>query len=67
MGGGGKYNFPHLVALEAIREARQPTTLSQKKRKDDYLLGVHYTAARIKGRRLSRVDRRRALTDEQKA
>jgi hypothetical protein len=48
VGGGGKYNFPHLVALEAIREARQPTTLSQKKRKDDYLLGVHYTAARIK-------------------
>jgi hypothetical protein len=49
VGGGGKYNFPHLVALEAIREARQPTTLSQKKRKADYLLGVHYTAARIKG------------------
>ena len=48
VGGGGKYNFPHLVALEAIREARQPTTLSQTKRKDDYLLGVHYTAARIK-------------------
>jgi hypothetical protein len=24
VGGGGKYNFPHLVALEAIREARQP-------------------------------------------
>jgi len=49
VGGGGKYNFPHLVALEAIREARQPTTLSQQKRKEDYLLGVHYTAARIKG------------------
>ena len=49
VGGGGKYNFPHLVALEAIREARQPTTLSQKQRKADYLLGVHYTAARIKG------------------
>jgi hypothetical protein len=46
VGGGGKYNFPHLVALEAIREARQPTTLSGKKRKGDFQLGIHYTAAR---------------------
>jgi hypothetical protein len=46
VGGGGKYNFPHLVALEAIREARQPTTLSGAKRKEDVKLGIHYTAAR---------------------
>ena len=46
VGGGGKYNFPHLVALDAIREARQPTTLSGKKRKGDFQLGIHYTAAR---------------------
>jgi beta-lactamase superfamily II metal-dependent hydrolase len=46
VGGGGKYKFPHLVALEAIREARQPTTLSGEKRKEDFRLGIHYTSAR---------------------
>ena len=46
VGGGGKYNFPHLVALEALREARQPTTLSGKTREKDVRLGIHYTAAR---------------------
>lgn len=43
--GGGKYNFPHAVAQEALREARQPTTSSKKPRLSDADLGIHYTAA----------------------
>ncbi len=41
--GGGKYNFPHRVAVEAIREGLQATTSARAKRKDDYKLGIHYT------------------------
>jgi hypothetical protein len=42
VGGGGKYNFPHLVSLEAIREGLQATTSGQT-RKHDWDLGLHYT------------------------
>jgi hypothetical protein len=43
--GGGKYNFPHKVTLEAIREGLEATTSGQK-RKPDWDLGgggLHYT------------------------
>ena len=45
VGGGGEFNFPHLLAQEALREARQPTTSSSAPRKKDYDLGIHYTSA----------------------
>ena len=45
VGGGGKYNFPHLVALEAVREARDPIALSGASRRPDHELGIHQTAA----------------------
>ncbi|MDQ4082692.1 MAG: MBL fold metallo-hydrolase [Actinomycetota bacterium] len=45
VGGGGKYNFPHLVALEAVREARDPIALSGATRRPDHELGIHQTAA----------------------
>lgn len=42
--GGGKYNFPHQVSLEAIREGLQPTTSGQKRKPDwDLGGGLHYT------------------------
>jgi beta-lactamase superfamily II metal-dependent hydrolase len=44
-GGNGRYGFPHELAVEAIREARQPTTVNRADRKTDYELGIHYTAA----------------------
>jgi hypothetical protein len=43
VGGGGKYNFPHTVAQELIREALQPTTSSGAARKPDVELGVFHT------------------------
>jgi competence protein ComEC len=42
VGGGGKYNFPHRVSIEAIREGLQATTSGQS-RKPDWALGLHYT------------------------
>ena len=46
VGGGGKYNFPHRVAVEALREALEPTSLTGKEHKPDHELNIHYTAAR---------------------
>jgi beta-lactamase superfamily II metal-dependent hydrolase len=46
-GGGGRYNFPHLLAMEAVREARQPTTTDSADRKPDYVLGVHLTGSKL--------------------
>jgi hypothetical protein len=43
-GGGGRYGFPHFLAVEAIREALQPITTSKAKRIPDYRLGIHYTS-----------------------
>lgn len=43
VGGGGKYNFPHQLALEATREAIQPSTTNAAPHKPDYQLGIHYT------------------------
>lgn len=43
--GGGKYNFPHAVAQEALREGLQRTTSGRTARKSDAELGIHYTGA----------------------
>ena len=43
--GGGKYEFPHAVAQDAIREARQKiATEPVTNRSPDYDLGLYYTA-----------------------
>jgi hypothetical protein len=44
VGGGGKYNFPHRVAMESLREALQPIAKAGD-RATDLDLGIHYTAA----------------------
>jgi Metallo-beta-lactamase superfamily len=46
VGGGGKYNFPHTVTLEALREGLEATTLKGTPHSPDHKLGIHYTAAR---------------------
>jgi hypothetical protein len=46
VGGGGKYNFPHAVTLEALREGLEATTLKGTPHSPDHELGIHYTAAR---------------------
>lgn len=44
--GAGKYNFPHLLSLESIREARDPIAGSGSgKHKPDHKLGIHLTGA----------------------
>jgi hypothetical protein len=43
--GGGKYNFPHVVSQEALREARQPASSGKVQRDSDHKLGIHYTSA----------------------
>ena len=45
--GGGKYNFPHLLAVEAVREALQPSTTRQPARRRDHDLGIHYTCGAL--------------------
>lgn len=42
---GGKYNFPHSVSQEAVREALQAASSGKVKRKADHELGIHYTSA----------------------
>ena len=44
--GGGKYNFPHRVALEQLREGLEKTTSSGAPHSPDYELGIHLTAGR---------------------
>jgi beta-lactamase superfamily II metal-dependent hydrolase len=45
--GGGRYNFPHPLAVEAIREALDPTGLRTGPReRNDWDLGIHCTGAR---------------------
>jgi beta-lactamase superfamily II metal-dependent hydrolase len=43
VGGGGKYNFPHRLAVEAAREGMQPSTTRSARRRPDNELGIHYT------------------------
>lgn len=45
VGGGGRYNFPHALAMDAAREARQATTISGAARLTDHALGIHVTGA----------------------
>jgi len=40
---GGRYGFPHQLAVEAIREALVPTVTSGAARDPDHMLGIHYT------------------------
>jgi beta-lactamase superfamily II metal-dependent hydrolase len=48
--GGGRYNFPHPLAVEAIREAIQPIgTTSGARTSADHELGIHHTGARTRG------------------
>lgn len=44
-GGGGRYDFPHALAMDAAREARQATTSSSAARLTDHALGIHVTGA----------------------
>jgi competence protein ComEC len=46
VGGGGKYNFPHTVSLEALREGLEATTLKGTPHSPDHELGIHYRAGR---------------------
>jgi hypothetical protein len=48
--GGGRYNFPHALAMEAVREARQATTGSGAARLSDHELGIHLTGAVLRNR-----------------
>jgi len=43
--GGGSYNFPHSIAMEAVREAREPLAKSGAARSSDHALGIHATSA----------------------
>jgi competence protein ComEC len=45
-GGGGKYNFPHTVAQESVREALEAIASTGAAHKPDHDLGIHYTCAR---------------------
>ncbi len=43
--GGGKYNFPHQLALESLREGLEATASSGKPHRPDHELGIHSTFA----------------------
>lgn len=43
--GGGKYGFPHMLAMEAVRESRQATTTKQTAHASDQDLGIHVTGS----------------------
>lgn len=45
VGGSGRYNFPHHLAVEAVREGLQPTTSGQE-RSPDHELMLFYTSDR---------------------
>ena len=42
--GAGRYNFPHTVAQELIREAIEPTTSGTRPRSADHELNLFYTS-----------------------
>ena len=47
VGGGGKYGFPHAMAQDAIREAKQKIAAAPAvARKPDFELGLYYTSDR---------------------
>ena len=45
--GGGKYGFPHALAMDAAREARQATTTKGTARESDQELGIHVTGSEL--------------------
>lgn len=45
VGGGGRYNFPHPLAVESIREALEPIGSTDAPRSPDHELGIHYTGS----------------------
>jgi len=47
--GGGKYNFPHALAMDAAREARLATTSSGAAYPSDHDLGLHVTGSVLAG------------------
>lgn len=47
--GGGRYNFPHALAMSAAREARQATASSGAAYRNDQELGIHLTGAVLTG------------------
>jgi metallo-beta-lactamase superfamily protein len=47
--GGGKYGFPHALAMDAAREARQATTTKGLARDSDQQLGIHVTGSVMEG------------------
>lgn len=48
VGGGGRYNFPHPLAVEAVREAVEPIGSTETPRSPDYQLGIHYTGSYVR-------------------
>ncbi len=46
-GGDGRYKFPHLLAMEAAREARESTTTTGDEHASDVELGIHLTGDRL--------------------
>jgi glyoxylase-like metal-dependent hydrolase (beta-lactamase superfamily II) len=48
--GGGSYNFPHALAMDAAREARQAIAKSGARRQTDHDLGIHATGGVLAGR-----------------
>jgi hypothetical protein len=48
--GGGSYNFPHALAMEAARESRQTIAKSGDARLSDHELGIHATGSVLTGR-----------------
>lgn len=44
VGGGGKHGFPHLVAQDAIREAKEKIAKTGKQRSVDHELNIYYTS-----------------------
>lgn len=49
VGGSGRYHFPHPLAVEAIREAIEPSPAAGRSK--DHELGLHYTSAVLNDRR----------------
>ncbi|HST46344.1 ComEC/Rec2 family competence protein [Jatrophihabitans sp.] len=45
--GGGRYGFPHQLAMDAAREARQATTTKGLARESDQQLGIHVTGSSL--------------------
>jgi hypothetical protein len=43
--GGGKYNFPHTVAQESVREALEAIASTGAPHHPDHELGIHYTCS----------------------